>query len=163
VANALDPLNVLGSVDLTALGNALSISGITSGTHTLLTYAGTLTGTFESLAGYTVDYGTGSNSAITITATTPAGLVGDYNTDGKVDAADYTVWRDKLGAAGNTLPNRDPNNNGVISPADYNSWKANFGQMLGSGALNSAAVPEPASLALVGLGMLWFAGIRRRS
>ncbi|MGE3242151.1 MAG: beta strand repeat-containing protein [Pirellulales bacterium] len=162
VANSLDALNVLGNVDLNALANTLDVTGITSGTHTLMTYAGTLLGTFESTPGYSVDYGTGSNSQITITKIATA-LVGDYNNNGKVDAADYNIWRDHLGAAGSTLgANRDPANSGVVSQADYNSWKANFGMALGSGALGSAAVPEPATSVLVGWISLFFAGAMRR-
>jgi hypothetical protein len=79
-------------------------------------------------------------------------LVGDYNSDGTVDAADYTVWRDNLGGAGSTLgANRDPlNGAGLVGVADYNSWKANFGASgAGSGGLASAAVPEPATLTLL--------------
>ena len=34
-------------------------------------------------------------------------LIGDYNEDGTVDAADYTVWRDNIGTPAGTLPN-DP-------------------------------------------------------
>ena len=52
--------------------------------------------------------------------------IGDYNNDGKVDAADYTVWRDHLGQTF-TLPNRDPVNTGAISNSDYTSWKNHFG------------------------------------
>src|SRR5262249_46025955 len=40
--------------------------------------------------------------------------IGDYNNDGKVDAADYTVWRDHLGQSF-ALQNRDPLNTGPIS------------------------------------------------
>ena len=159
---AIDPLSVLGNVDLTALGNILNVTGSGVGTHTLLTYAGTLTGTFESTPGFTVDYGTGSNSMITITVGSAA-LTGDYNNDGKVNAADYTVWRDNLGANGSTLgANRDPANMGVVSIADYNSWKANFGAMAGSGSLAGAAVPEPASLGLMGMAIGGFGFVRRR-
>lgn len=94
----------------------------------------------------------------------PTALVGDYNSDGKVDAADYTKWRDNLGADGSTLgPNRDPANSGIVSTADYNSWKSHFGQMAGSGALaNSGAVPEPATLTLLAC-VLGFAAARRRT
>ena len=61
-------------------------------------------------------------------------LVGDYNSNGVVDAADYVVWRDKLGQTF-VLPNRDQNNYGPISTADYSSWRANFGKTSpGSGA-----------------------------
>jgi hypothetical protein len=77
------------------------------------------------------------------------GIVGDYNSDGSVDAADYVVWRDSVGAA--TLPNRDPANAGAVGQADYDSWRANFGLALGassSGALETA-VPEPATWMLV--------------
>ena len=75
------------------------------------------------------------------------GVVGDYNGNNVVDAADYTTWRDNLGGLGSTLLNRDPiNGAGVVSQADYDSWKANFGATFpgaGGGALS--AVPEPAS------------------
>ena len=53
--------------------------------------------------------------------------IGDYNSNGDVDAADYVVWRENLGTS-NPLPNRDPGNNGPVSAADFNSWKANFGK-----------------------------------
>jgi len=79
------------------------------------------------------------------------GLIGDYNEDGIVDAADYTVWRDKFGDDGSTLANRDPGNSGLISEDDYDSWKAHFGMTSGSGAgsLASGAVPEPSSCLLL--------------
>ena len=75
-------------------------------------------------------------------------LPGDYNGDGVVDAADYTVWRNAMGT--NNLA-ADGNNDGVIDLDDYNIWKTNFGQSLvGSGGLADTMVPEPSSLALVG-------------
>ena len=77
------------------------------------------------------------------------GLIGDYNEDDVVDAADYTIWRDHLGTAFD-LPNRDTANSGNINQDDYNSWKANFGAGSGSGAVATGAnVPEPASLLLL--------------
>jgi hypothetical protein len=69
--------------------------------------------------------------------TVPGGLNGDYNNNGKVDGADYVVWRKTIG-----------------TPAAYTLWRSNFGNT-GSGAGGgmgssvSAAVPEPASWALV--------------
>jgi hypothetical protein len=90
-------------------------------------------------------------------------LIGDYNSDGKVDAADYTVWRDNRGAAGTTLgSNRDPANSGAVGQADFNSWKAHFGQMAGSGSLAAGNVPEPATMSL----LAWLVGLaawRRRA
>lgn len=82
--------------------------------------------------------------------TVSASVLGDYNGNGVVDAADYTLWRDKLGAPAGSLANRDPSNSGVINAADYTYWKSRFGATsgAGSGALTLAAnnVPEPAAL-----------------
>jgi len=62
-------------------------------------------------------------------------LAGDYNGDGKVDAADYVTWRKNPAAFGG-------------DPAGYNTWRANFGAgTSGTGAGPAvAAVPEPLSL-----------------
>jgi hypothetical protein len=89
---------------------------------------------------------------LTLTAVPPPpGVIGDYNGNNVVDAADYTVWRDALGSS-TVLPNRDPANTGNVSTADYNSWKSHFGQTAGSGSgLGgiAGAVPEPNSLVLL--------------
>jgi hypothetical protein len=79
-----------------------------------------------------------------------ATLAGDYNGNGIVDAADYTVWRDHLGQSV-TLPN--DTTPGSVIQADYDVWKANFGNHSGSGSGASAAVPEPATrwMFLVGI------------
>jgi hypothetical protein len=90
------------------------------------------------------------------------GVVDDYNGNGVVDAADYTVWRDHLGQTF-TLPNRDPANTGPISMADYTSWKARFGATSGAGALGVGAVPEPATWLLGLMAMCGLAAMRRRS
>ena len=82
----------------------------------------------------------------------PPGLAGDYNENGVVDAADYTLWRDNLGGNFDLGGNGDETGGsaGVVEQADYNLWKTNFGNMAaGSGtALSAAGVPEPNSLAL---------------
>jgi hypothetical protein len=74
----------------------------------------------------------------------PAGLAGDYNDNGTVDAADYVVWRENMGT-NNTLPNNELP--GPIGMAHYDQWRANFGSG-GSAVGLAAGVPEPASLAL---------------
>jgi hypothetical protein len=75
---------------------------------------------------------------------------GDYNRDDTVDAADYVVWRNRLGT--------------TYTPADYDVWRENFGQAIGSGMAEYGhrdsgpgasadplpiAVPEPATLTLL--------------
>ena len=51
-------------------------------------------------------------------------LDGDFNDDGIVDAADYTVWRNRLGAEVH-LPN--DRTSGTVDESDYLRWKANYG------------------------------------
>jgi hypothetical protein len=103
---------------------------------------------------------------LTVTAPVPPGLIGDYNGDHVVNAADYSVWRNSLGAAGSALgANRDPaNGSGAVSTADYNSWKAHFGQTggAGSGGLGGAgsAVPEPTGFVLLSLASAMMIGAR---
>jgi autotransporter-associated beta strand protein len=88
------------------------------------------------------------------------GLMGDYNHNGTVDAADYTLWRDTLGSTTNLAA--DGNANGVIDAGDYDVWKMHFGeQVLGSGASAPQAVPEPASLSMLLAGVVTLL-LRRR-
>ena len=52
---------------------------------------------------------------------------GDYNENGVVDAADYTIWRNTLGQS--VLPGRgaDGNLNGTIDAGDFAVWKSKLG------------------------------------
>ncbi|HEY4235274.1 MAG TPA: hypothetical protein VGM76_17720 [Lacipirellulaceae bacterium] len=86
---------------------------------------------------------------------TPPAVPGDYNGDGIVNAADYTVWRDHLDQTF-ALPNRDGTNSGKINSADYTYWVNHFGQHSGgTGAgINDGAVPESSSLLMATIGGL---------
>ena len=56
-------------------------------------------------------------------------LGADYNRDGKVDAADYTVWRDTQGrTVSPSSSGADGSGNGTVDSADFNQWKAHFGE-----------------------------------
>lgn len=80
-------------------------------------------------------------------------LTGDYNGDGTVNIADYTVWRDNLGGSESALANPG-NGSGTVDAGDYTAWKDNFGAS-GSGGggltvLNGAVIYEPLAGAVVG-------------
>jgi hypothetical protein len=87
----------------------------------------------------------GGDQFFTLVVPAAAGVDGDYNDNGIVDAADYVLWRDTLGM-NVTLPN--DTTPGSVAQVDYDVWRANFGAGGGNAALADAAVPEPASLAL---------------
>ena len=71
---------------------------------------------------------------------------GDLNNDGKVDATDYAIWRKGGGTA-----------------ANYDLWRAHYGQSItGSGSsIESASVPEPSTLLLLGIGAISLLGYRK--
>jgi hypothetical protein len=84
------------------------------------------------------------------------GVAGDYNNNGKVDAADYVVWKN-----GGPLQNEVAGvTTGSVTQEDYDAWRARFGNgSPGSGS----AVPEPTSVGLLLVGIAAVAGCRRRS
>ncbi len=93
-----------------------------------------------------------------LNATSTAGVAGDYNNNGTVDAADYTTWRDNLGT-GFALPNRNPANTGNVSAADYNFWVTRFNAT--SAVAAAAAVPEPMAVCLALLATIMGSSLRR--
>ena len=106
---------------------------------------GSITGAFSAVNapifnGHTLNLVYGTNQVMLV-----VGNAGDFNGDGKVDAADYTVWRNGLGSK--------------YTEADYNAWKTSFGNHSGSGASANAAVPEPPTFLLL---MFAAAGCRLR-
>ncbi|HEY3393985.1 MAG TPA: hypothetical protein VGK58_14830, partial [Lacipirellulaceae bacterium] len=150
----IDPLAIMGDFNLGALGNTLNVMGSGVGASWVIaTYTGTLTGTFENVTpGYAVNYGTGMNSQVTLTLGGTVGVPGDYNQNGIVDAADYVIWRKKVGPG--SLQNEGGVSPGVVDAADYNFWRSRFGATSGAGAvLDGSAVPEPIGLLLFACGL----------
>jgi hypothetical protein len=75
----------------------------------------------------------------------PGTLLGDYNRNDLVDAADYTVWRDSRGLTAIDLV-ADGDGSGSVDGFDYKLWQANFGQQFNSGGGASSSVPEPSAM-----------------
>jgi fibronectin-binding autotransporter adhesin len=157
-----DLINVTPTDSLTINGGTVNLingGGLGAGTYTLIDYVGTLMGSFSNLTlgtqptGFTYSLvNNTSNTSIDISVAA-AGLLGDFNSDGKVDAGDYVTWR-KNDVANLTLAN----DNGVSNQADrFTLWRANFGNPPGAGSgggLGGAAVPEPSAIALMAIGLL---------
>ncbi len=80
-------------------------------------------------------------------------LAGDYNGDGNVDAADYTVWRDSVNQQVTPYTAADGNGDGQIDVQDQQVWAANYGATIVGFGQNSAStsVPEPSAIVL----LLW--------
>ncbi len=137
-----------GTLDVSLLGGFTPSAG---NSFDLLTATSGITGTFAIqqlplLAGglvWNLSYGT-HDVILSV-----GGVLGDYNHNGTVDAADYAVWRKGLGT--------------IYTQNDYNVWRAHFGQTAGSGsgAITNAAVPEPATAVMLMLALAgWY--LRRR-
>lgn len=61
-------------------------------------------------------------------------LLGDYHMDGRVNAADYIVWRNTEGDSVTPFSGADGNGNGLIDDGDYQVWRDHFGNTLPPGA-----------------------------
>jgi hypothetical protein len=160
-----DAVNVSGNVFLGGSLQLAMLSGFVpslANTFAVLQATGSISGAFtdaangqrlstsDGLGSFIVNYGPGSafnTKQIVLSSFLATSLPGDYNQNGIVDAADYVVWRDKLGSV-TSLPNDDTPG---VDQDDYNRWRAHFGQTTGSGSGASAnsAVSEPATLLLL--------------
>jgi hypothetical protein len=162
-SNNTDFFDVNGRATLSGMLDVELEPGFTpSGSFTVLTAGGNL-----SAAGLSLDPSDSGTFSLAVNANdvvlTALSSGGDFNGDGTVDAADYTVWQDNLGALDESALNGNGNGVNGIDQDDYILWKANFGSSgAGSGLAN--AVPEPAGLllTLVGAIGLTFRGGRRR-
>jgi hypothetical protein len=77
----------------------------------------------------------------------PIPLAGDFNFDNAVDGADFVTLRDGLGS--------------IYSQSDVAVWRAHFGEIADAGIAARYAVPEPASIAFLGITAVALAWRRR--
>ncbi|MGD9636871.1 MAG: PEP-CTERM sorting domain-containing protein [Pirellulales bacterium] len=98
-----------------------------------------------------------TGSALVRSSLVPVTLPGDYSGNNMVDAADYSIWRDRLGSTNSLLNDDTPG----VGQDDYVRWRTKFGQTLSSGPSDAASsVPEPSAMMLGAIGISL--AIRRR-
>jgi hypothetical protein len=121
------------TVDGTLSVSLVGFTPFVGDTFTILT-AEALGGQFSTLSlpgAYQWDVNYGATDVV-LSVIGP-GLAGDFNSDNKVDMADYVVWRKSDG-----------------SPQRYETWRSHYGNLPGAGASvdssGPASVPEPASI-----------------
>jgi prepilin-type N-terminal cleavage/methylation domain-containing protein len=137
----LDDILTDAGIDLTGwrLQNALGISD---------------NGRFIVGDGYQLNSGRNEGWIVDLDATL---MSGDFNSDARVDGADFLTWQRHLGiASGATRNQGDANGDGKVDAADLAEWKMQFGA--GISQTSAAQVPEPRALGLIGwaLGLLCF-------
>lgn len=158
-------LDSSGSGRLLNSSTALNVLGIDLG---VVVDPGSLDSAFDALDFSFILSGVGevSREGFVKFINVPDGLLGDFNGDGMVDVADYTVWRDNLGApTEDALANGSGDGMNGVDVGDYLAWRNNFG--MGSGAAvtlspTALAAPEPAAAALVLLSATLLGGMRGR-
>ncbi|MEX2169553.1 MAG: hypothetical protein WD851_09590 [Pirellulales bacterium] len=149
--NDFDRLTLTGQAQIAGELNVSLLDGFTpvlGNVFGFLSAVGGVAGTFQTTS--LPDLAAGLSWSISYNPTNVQlsvvqALPGDYNEDGAVNAADYTVWRDQLGG-GTSLPNDDT---AGVGPDDYDRWNMHFGQNAGTGSNGPDAVPEPSALQLL--------------
>jgi cyclophilin family peptidyl-prolyl cis-trans isomerase len=148
-----------GDLDVTLLNNLGPNT-----TYNILT-AGLISGSFDNISLPQLGLGLVWNYTQTATSVSLKVEAADFDRDGIVSTSDYILWSKNRGATGVAAFTRgDGDGDGSVDEDDYNLWRRNFGNTRGGtgGGSVEGSVPEPSSVALVLVGLWWFACRRNR-
>jgi hypothetical protein len=76
----------------------------------------------------------------------------DFNSDGRVDGDDFTIWRQHFGSTMTPGADGDANGDGMVDAADYTAWRYQLGQSIDT-LTTSGTIPEPGTFMLLGGGL----------
>lgn len=153
---AADKITVIGALSLSGT-TMLTVSGVNqaplvAGDQFDLFDVGSMVGEFDTISLPTLLSGLSwradelaSDGIIEVV------LTGDLNSDGSVDAADYTIWRDSLGLQVTPYTAGDSNGDGQVDNLDLAEWQGNYGASIGQEA---STIPEPTTLLLMASSLL---------
>jgi dockerin type I repeat protein len=85
----------------------------------------------------------------------------DFNLDGVIDHADYSIWRTNIGTQSDaSFEQGDANGDGVVDASDYVVWRHTVGPatnlaVFADSGLTESTLPEPATVGLTFAGALF--------
>lgn len=150
-------LDIVAGVVAHEIGHNLNLTHTASGTANLMSISN---GTSQQLSSAQITTALSSNYARAFT--TP--ITGDYNANGRVDAADYILWRNTANQTGSGLP-ADGNGSGSVDTVDFSIWRSHFNNVRGASGAGTAVedsaigtattAPEPATVVLLIFALPW--------
>jgi peptidyl-prolyl cis-trans isomerase A (cyclophilin A) len=118
-------------------------------------------GTFDQVPLRGTSSDTLQNRLVHITSVDVLNLpAGDYDFNGIVDAADYTVWRQTYDLT--TAAEADGNGNGIVDLADFVVWRNSMAGSAAGAVTSPVAAPEPAAAFMAMTAMVLLVSRRSR-
>ena len=93
----------------------------------------------------------------------------DFNLDGVIDGADFSIWRANMGMeTAASFEQGDANGDGIVDGADYVIWRHTLGSATSLGAFASSGigesgVPEPTTIVMLLIAVAMTCLLRRRT